>query len=217
MIGIFGGTFDPIHYAHLRTALEVKEILGLEQLRMLPTNQPPHRSEPSASAAQRLKMLELALAHAESELIIDTCELHREGPSYMVDTLKNLKMENPASSFCLAVGFDAFLGFPRWHCWQELFELAHIAVMSRPGWQKQACWKDELATEVQHRQSATVEELSASAAGRVIFVEVTQLAISATQIRRLIATGKNPRFLLPDPVLAYIDEVGLYRPIDQTE
>ncbi len=211
MLGIYGGTFDPVHYGHLRTALEVKEALRLAELRLLPCRLPPHRGTPGASPAQRLRMLELALENADPGFTVDKRELEREGPSYMVDTLASLREEHPVRPLCLIVGLDAFCGLPSWHRWRELFGLAHIAVMRRPG-AAEPEWVEGLAEAVRDRRTEAAEDLRLSPAGCIVFVEVTQLAISATGIRRLLAEGKSPRYLLPDPVLAMIRAQGLYTP-----
>jgi len=210
MLGIYGGTFDPIHYGHLRTALEVKEALGLAELRFMPCRLPPHRGVPGASPGQRLRMLELALTDAGPEFTVDQRELRRKGPSYMVDTLVSLREENPARSLCLIVGLDAFCGLAGWHRWRDLFALAHMAVMQRPD-ALVPQWTGELAEEVRERRTGEAGDLLASPAGRVVFLQVTQLAISATGIRRLIGEGKSPRYLLPEPVLRMIQSQGLYR------
>jgi nicotinate-nucleotide adenylyltransferase len=210
MLGIYGGTFDPIHYGHLRTALEVKDALRLDALRFLPCRLPPHRGTPGATPAQRLRMLELALEGCGLGFAVDRRELERAGPSYMVDTLDSLRAELPDEPLCLILGLDAFCGLPRWHRWRELFGLAHIAVMQRPDAPEPA-WNEELEEVVRERRLQQVDALSMSLAGRIVFLDVTQLAISATSIRQLVAAGKSPRYLLPDPVLAMILEQGLYR------
>jgi len=208
-IGVYGGTFDPVHYGHLRTALEVREKLGLGQLRLIPCREPPHRPAPVASPEQRLQMLRLALQCGDPRLTADDRELGRPGPSYMVDTLNSLRQEFPLASLCLIVGADAFNGLDRWHRWQSLFELAHVVVMERPG--------EGLAADAGRlppwaiRRYGDLEMLLHSRAGTVGFVEVTQLAISASEIRNGLAGGGDPRFLLPDAVLDYIRKTGLYR------
>jgi len=209
MLGIYGGTFDPIHYGHLRTAVEVKESLGLDELRFLPCSLPPHRGSPGAGPELRAQMLELALKEAGPAYSVDRRELEREGPSYMVDTLASLREEEPEKSLCLIVGLDAFCGFPTWHRWQELFELAHIIVMHRPN-STGPEWMGDLGRQVEQRKAELPRDLRLALAGRILFLEVTQLAISATLIRRLITEGKSPRFLLPDSVLALISARGLY-------
>jgi nicotinate-nucleotide adenylyltransferase len=210
MIGIYGGTFDPIHYGHLRTALDVKEAVGLDEVRFIPCQIPPHRGTPGATPEQRLAMLRAALTDAEPGFRIDTRELERAGPSYMVDTLGSIRADiGPAAPLCLIVGLDAFLGLHRWHRWRQLFELAHILVMRRPG--PAPDLPDELRAELDDRATATPEPLRHSPAGLIHFVPVTQIDISATQIRRAIAAGQSARYLTPDAVLDLIRRLGLYR------
>lgn len=129
MIGILGGTFDPVHYGHLRPALEVKEVFGLTEIRLLPSAHPPHREQPAATALMRVRMLELAIQN-QSGFVIDTRELDRAGRSYMIDTLKSFRLEFPEQTLILFVGADAFKNLTNWHCWQQLFDYAHIVVMS---------------------------------------------------------------------------------------
>ena len=210
MLGIYGGTFDPVHYGHLRTALDVKETLRLSDLRFLPCRIPSHRGSPGASPQQRLRMLELALQNADAGFSIDRRELDREGPSYMVDTLASLREEDNDRSICLILGIDAFAALPTWQRWKELFNLANFAVMQRPD-STEPELMGELADFLLERQTEDVGKLAASPFGRITFIDVTQLAISATGIRKLIACGKNPRYLLPDPVLEMIQSQGLYR------
>jgi nicotinate-nucleotide adenylyltransferase len=209
VIGIYGGTFDPVHYGHLRTALEIREKLALKALRFVPCKKPVHRGEPSISAEKRLELLQLAVADAP-ELTVDCCELEREGPSFMVDTLRHIKKEiGERQPLVLVVGMDAFLGLPSWSRWNELFELAHIAVMMRPGWQCDV--PPELAEQINERIAGELGELSSTEVGKVCFVEVTQLEISATEIRNLAKTGRDPRYLLPDAVRETIIKENLYR------
>jgi nicotinate-nucleotide adenylyltransferase len=209
MIGIYGGTFDPVHYGHLRTALEVSEALALAELRFVPCQIPPHRGAPGASAEQRWRMLAAALADSEPRLRIDLRELERPGPSYMVDTLESLRTEMGDVPLCLILGMDAFLGLSRWHRWRELFDLAHLVVMRRPGYRPEMA--GELRGIVEERVVDRPEVLGDSQAGRVYFVTVTQLEISASQIRDLIAKGRSTRYLTPDAVLAVIRDERLYQ------
>jgi nicotinate-nucleotide adenylyltransferase len=211
VIGIYGGTFDPIHYGHLRTALEVCEALGLAEARLVPCKTPAHRPEPGADAQARLAMLKLALSDAEPRLCVDARELARPGPSYMIDTLLSLRAELGAERpLCLIVGQDAFHGLPGWRRWRALFEQAHIAVMRRPD-AAPLRFAGELAAEVAQRSVDCPQALARSAAGGICFVDVTQLAISASAIRRLIRAGRSPRYLTPNPVLDWIQQQGLYR------
>lgn len=207
-VGVFGGTFDPIHYGHLRVALEVLEALELAELRLLPARQPPHRDTPGASPEQRLALLRLAVAD-QPGFVIDERELRRSGPSYMVDTLTSLRAELPDSPLCLLVGRDAFGELPGWSRWKRLFELAHLVVLTRPGnWPELPA---ELNAEISDRRFSNPAGLTGRRAGGVWFQAVTPLAISATRIRELLANGHSPRYLLPDAVHEYIGAHRLYR------
>lgn len=209
MIGIFGGTFDPVHFGHLRPLLDVQQALGLNEVRLIPSFIPPHRDTPGASAEQRLAMLELAAAETPG-FVIDRRELQRGGSSYTVDTLQSLRDELGCDEpLCLIMGLDAFVALDSWHQWQRLSELAHIVVMQRPGglFPKTGA----VAELVEQVQALDVVELQQQAAGRVYFQSVTQLDISATAIRELVAHDQDIRFLLPDSVRHYIETHGLYK------
>lgn len=208
-IGILGGTFDPVHIGHLRSALELLETLALAEVRLIPCGHPPHRNPPHASAAARRAMLDLAVA-GQPGLRVDSRELERPGPSYMVDTLASLRDEVGATPLCLLLGSDAFLGLPRWHRWQELLQLAHLVVMHRPGWTLETSLEAPLAQLVTARRVATVAALAAQPAGSLLLAPVTPLDISASAIRALVAAGRSPRYLLPDGVWDYIRDQGLY-------
>ncbi len=211
MIGIYGGTFNPVHYGHLRTALEVKELFGLDELRLIPCRLPPHREQPEVSGEMRLQMLQIA-AGDMPEFSVDRCELDRKGPSYMVDTLKAVREENPDRPLLLFIGADAFTGLESWHQWQRLFDYAHVVVMTRPGFNRQP-----LPDFLQQRLIEDRLALQIRPAGCLFFQPVTLLDISATQIRQIIAGGGDPRFLLPDAVLAFIQQHQLYQaPNDRT-
>jgi nicotinate-nucleotide adenylyltransferase len=205
MIGIFGGTFDPVHYGHLRAMLEVREIFNPEEVRLIPNKTPPHRLEPSAASEMRLEMLHLA-ADTLPNVVIDTRELDREGPSYMVDTLRSLRSDFPERPLLLFIGSDAFNGLTRWHRWPELFDFAHVVVLIRPGYSAQQ--QNEV---FQARQVFEVIDLANSKAGKLFFQSITQLDISASAIRKMIAEKRDPRFLLPDNVLDYIHSHHLYQ------
>jgi nicotinate-nucleotide adenylyltransferase len=210
-VGVFGGTFDPIHFGHLRPALELYEQLGLQRVHIIPCAVPPHRPQPHASAEQRLAMLELALT-GQPELVIDTRELERSGPSYMADTLASLREEVGETPLCLLLGVDAFLGLPGWKRWEQLLELAHIVVAHRPGWQlQQENMPQALRQALSSRWLESASQLRECPAGRVWLQGVTQLAISATDIRERIAAGYSANYLLPATVWQYIQQQGLYR------
>jgi nicotinate-nucleotide adenylyltransferase len=210
MIGVFGGTFDPIHFGHLRPALDVKQALGLREMRLIPAFLPPHREQPVANPGQRLTMVRAAVGD-EPDLLVDNREMQREGVSYMVDTLSSLREEFVDEPLCLVLGSDAFLQLDRWHRWQEIIELAHIVVTHRPGWEMNI---ETASADIQQLWSEChveeVAELENRPAGKIILQTVTPLEISATQIRALVAAGKSPRFLLPDSVWNLIRMQGLY-------
>ena len=208
-VGILGGTFDPIHYGHLRPALELLHTLELAAVRFVPCRIPAHRGTPLVTADQRLMLVRLATA-GQQGFVADDRELRREGTSYMFDTLTGLREEfGPATPLCLIVGADAFRDLPTWHRWRELTDLAHIVVMQRPGTPPSLPPRLEefITRRIVHESLA----LRQQPAGGVLFQSVTQLSISATQIRALLARGQSPRYLLPDPVLAAIHDRALYR------
>ena len=206
-LGILGGTFDPVHHGHLRSALEVREQLGLSEVRLVPAARPPHRDAPRASAAHRLAMLELALSGTPG-LRADDREIRREGPSWMVDTLASFHAEAPGRPLFLIIGQDAANGLDSWHRWRELFELAHLVIMRRPD--ARAHYGAELAREIARRETRHPGELLGRPGGGCVALPVTPLDISATQIRRLVAAGRSPAFLTPDPVIGYMRREGLY-------
>lgn len=207
-IGIFGGTFDPVHYGHLRAALEALESLKLRDFRLLPAGTPPHRANTFASAEHRLAMLNLALSRYP-ELQVDDREVRRVGSSFMVDTLKEIRAEEGEAPILLMIGQDAANVLDQWHKWEALFDLAHLVIMRRP--ESKHIYSGALFEQVQPRLVSDPEQLRDSPAGLILPLEVTQLAISSTEIRRQIQAGLSPRFLLPDPVIDYILEKGLYQ------
>ncbi|WP_022952263.1 nicotinate-nucleotide adenylyltransferase [Leucothrix mucor] len=206
MIGVRGGTFDPIHTAHLRATQEVAEALSLSQVRFIPGKLPPHRSQPDATADQRLAMVELAIASNE-RFIADDRELRREGYSYTVDTLRSLRHElGESEPLVLILGLDAFQGFTSWHEWEAITTLAHLAVTSRPDYTAQP-----LQAWAQAMQTDNAEELRNSPASKLFFTDTTALAISATDIRHQQQEQRSIRYLLPDAVYDYIQHQNLYR------
>lgn len=223
-VGVLGGTFDPAHCGHLRLAVEMTEVLGLDEMRLVPAARPPHRGVPMASPRDRLRMLELALSPvrpatgeqsrsvdqaAEARLCLDEREYLRPGSSYTIDTLSGLRAElGGDAAICFVVGSDAFAKMDEWRQWRQLPEFGHIVVVARPGWKLPTrlgaleCWRD--------RFTHNSDTLRNSAAGRVCFVTLAPLDISATRIRALLAAGRSVRYLVPDVVLAYIRQQGLY-------
>lgn len=218
MIGILGGTFDPIHYGHLRTALEVQQELSLSEVRFIPCGQPPHRPAPLATALQRLSMVRAAIAVHEA-FVLDDREIKRDGPSYMVETLKSLKQDFPQESLCLILGTDAFNGIAQWHRWRTIFDYANVVVMQRPEMKhldsKHLDSKHHveinkhLLSQLKNR-IVDADNLSTHENGAICFVSVTQLDISATKIRQQWQQGKDVQFLLPDSVLKLMQQQDIY-------
>lgn len=206
-LALLGGTFDPVHYGHLRCAEQARRELSLEYLYLLPAGRPPHRGEPQASVAQRLEML--ALARGEfPRLLIDDRETHRAGPSYMVDTLQELRNIFPRRPLLLLIGQDAANQLHSWHRWRRLFDLAHIVILTRPAAHIE--YEPELAEQIGLRAVDDARDLSACGAGRILQLDVEPVDVSATAIKRHIRSGKTPRQMLPEPVLAYIRKNRLY-------
>lgn len=206
-LGIFGGTFDPIHFGHLRTAFELQQTLGLAEVCFLPTGDPPHRNEPLAAANLRLAMVRAAVAD-QPGFTVDDREVRRAGVSYSVDTMTELRAEFPDRPICLLLGMDAFLGLPSWHRWQDLFGLAHIVVAHRPGWK--APTKGPLGELMVDRGTGSVQELHRAPAGKLYIQAVTQLEISSTDLRQIIETNRDPRYLVPDAVREIIRDSRCY-------
>jgi len=213
-IGIFGGTFDPIHHGHLRLAEEVAETAKLGEVRFLPSGTPPHRSRPGADAQDRLEMVRLATA-GNARFSVDDRELKRVGPGYMFDTLTDLRGEFGANRpLALLLGADAFLDLATWRRWHDLFGLAHIIVAYRPGfpidtWQSRM--PEPLAHEYASRHMHQPLNVHLAPAGGIAAVSMTGLDISATFVRTAVGAGSSARYLLPDSVLDYIRSRGLYK------
>jgi nicotinate-nucleotide adenylyltransferase len=206
-IGLFGGTFDPVHYGHLRAVLEAREILNLDDFRLIPAGTPPHRAQPLASADHRLAMLRLAVA-GHPGISVDDREIRREGISYMIDTLGEIRREYGAVPLMLLVGQDAANALDTWHEWKTIFNLAHLVIMRRP--ESLVSWSGELEECVKNRLVNRPERLYEKPAGFVLPIGVTQLAISSTGIRSRLHAGQSPGFLLPDRVIDYILQNRLY-------
>jgi len=194
LIGIFGGTFDPIHFGHLRPALDVMQQVGLDELRFIPNRIPPHRQPPLLDDQQRAELVALAIADVDG-FVLDRRELQRSGPSYMVDTLQSLRQDFPGDHLCLIMGMDAFNGLPQWHRWRTILELSHLIVTTRPGAEPAAFATD---TDIASRISREPSALEQRSAGQILLQSVTQLDISASQIRQYLSVGRSIRYLLPE-------------------
>lgn len=205
-IGLFGGTFDPIHYGHLRPAVEMAERFSLSTLYLLPNHRPAHRGPTAASTDSRIDMLELALENAP-HLAIDGREALRDRPSYTIDTLREVHAEQPEATLLFFMGMDAFAAFDTWHEWEAILTLANLVIVNRPEARHSAFSADLLT----RQQANCGERIISGRCGVIEICDVTQLAISATDIRRRIAQNLSVRFLLPEPVLEYIGQNSLYR------
>ncbi len=205
-IGILGGTFDPIHFGHLRLALELHQAFDLDHIRLIPCFQPVHRKSPIASPEDRLSMAKRAVA-SEEALKVDDIEIRRKGPSYTIDTLLELrkKTQHP---FCILIGIDAFLGITSWQRWQEILDNAHLIVAHRPNYHLPNT--GVVAKLLRDRLSEDSSIVHKKPNGCILLHPITALEISATDIRKQIAMGKNPRYLLPDNVYEFVKKRGIY-------
>lgn len=208
MIGIFGGTFDPVHYGHLKTVEHVLEKLNLEQVRLVPLGQAVHREQPIASAQQRIAMLRAAIADNQ-KLHVDDRETLKAGGSYSVETLASIKREMPDKTLCLIVGSDAFAGFSSWYQPETILSLAHIIVMQRP----ETIFKAGLETEhlLHDHVVADIHALTEKDNGGILFQDVPQLAISSTQIRQMVKNNEALTEVTPLAVAELIRQWDLYK------
>ncbi len=207
-VALLGGTFDPVHYGHLRPAIELVEGLGLAELRLVPGRVPPHRPQPRQTPAVRCQLLQQAVASIPG-LVVDERELTRAGPSYTVDTLAGLRAELGAQRpLYFIMGSDAFRGLPHWHHWQALTDYAHLVVTTRGG--DEGEWPPVLMQWLKSHHADDLRALRMQPAGLVGFYPVSQLTISATHIRRLLAQGRSAQGLLPESVWRHVASAGLY-------
>lgn len=208
-IGILGGTFDPVHNGHINLALSCYQHFGLGEVRLLPVNIPAHRPQPIASSDQRLAMLKLAV-QGHSQLRIDERELHREGISYTIDTLKSLRVELDSQAICIILGMDAFQAFHTWHQWQLILDYAHIIVADRPG-NESGLKQAELKSLFTERATNNTSILQQVPAGSILKIDLPMLDVSASQVRSLISADKETAHLLPLSVNDYIQSNKLYK------
>ncbi|MFT4721489.1 MAG: nicotinate-nucleotide adenylyltransferase [Candidatus Azotimanducaceae bacterium] len=207
-LAIFGGTFDPVHFGHLRSAVEVCQALQVEQVRLVPAFMPVHRVAPGCSAEQRLEMLQLGIADT-ALLRVDDREIRRGGRSYMIDTLNSIRAEiGQGEPLSLVLGADAFNVIHEWHRWRELLDVAHLVVLGRP--ENPIDVNADVAAWMQD-SLAEAEKLQSCPAGLICELRLTQLAISATTIRHLVGAGEPIEYLLPERVIDYIRREALYR------
>lgn len=211
-VGILGGTFNPIHFGHLRMAQELADALNLDSVRFIPAANPPHKDAPDISAEQRAAMVKLAIANNDS-FVFDDRELHRAGASYTLDTLLSLRKElGEKTSITLFMGSDAFTKFDTWHRWQEIISFCHIALVQRPQLRgHEHKLSKSLETFLHNHYSENGDDLHLQAAGFVTMRQITALDISSTAIRHALQHGDSVRYLMPDNVIQYIQQQKLYR------
>ncbi|MCO7227383.1 nicotinate-nucleotide adenylyltransferase [Pleionea sp. CnH1-48] len=204
---IFGGTFDPIHFGHLRLVENLKNLLPDADILLVPSAEPPHRDSPGASSQQRLAMLKLAVEGVD-RVQIDDRELRRSGPSYSILTMQELRAEYPLRPILWIMGSDAAAHLHRWHRWQEIAQSASVLIVARPGTEREAM-PEVLAQDFNWCE--TLSELAVNANGQIGWQQCPLLDISATQIRTLLKQNQSIRFLLPQSVIKYIEEQRLYQ------
>lgn len=209
-IGIFGGTFNPIHFGHLRMAQELADALDFDEVRFIPAANPPHKNTPIISAEHRAAMVHLSIENNPS-FTFDDRELHRAGASYTIDTLLSLREElGMKTSITLLMGSDAFTKFDTWHRWQEIIQLCHIALVQRPQTETNKLPKI-LETFLHHHYTENSDDLHTVPAGFVTMRQVTALDISSTAIREAFKHDYSARYLMPDCVIEYIHTHKLYK------
>ena len=209
-IGFLGGSFDPIHFGHLRPALEIKDALDLKTLFLMPNHIAPHKRSAHCSASQRLEMVKIAIQD-QSEMSVDDRELQRHTASYTIDSLIELKKEYPNTPICFIMGMDSLISFDQWHRYQEILEYCHLVISHRPGWK---CEFNETVQKILDTcKTLSVLDLHSLQSGKIFFQKTTQLEISSTEIRHLTSLDSNISYLLPDAVRAYIKNNELYKEI----
>ncbi|BCM25794.1 nicotinate-nucleotide adenylyltransferase [Methyloradius palustris] len=210
LIGMMGGTFDPIHFGHLRMAQEISDLLALSRVHFIPSATPPHKTQTTVSAKHRTAMVNLAIAD-NPQFKLDLRELEREGASYSIDTLHSLRAElGDEVSICLLLGSDAFIKLNTWHRWNELLNVCHIVLVQRPHTNIQEALPEELQAVLHNHYSEHIEDLSLTPSGHITMQPITALDISATAIREDIKHGRSLRYLMPEPVISYIQSNQLY-------
>ncbi len=209
-IGLLGGTFNPIHFGHLRMAQELAEILSLNAVKFIPSANPPHKARPQVSAEHRAAMVELAIT-GNSQFQFDGRELSRAGASYTIETLESLRDElGDDASLVLIMGSDAFTKFNTWRRWQEIIQLCHIALVQRPASTNKESLTKELETFLHNHYTEHAEDLHESSAGLITMQAITPLEISSTAIRQALQLKHSARYLMPENVLDYIAAKHLY-------
>ena len=207
-IGFLGGTFDPVHFGHLRPALEIGESLSLQKLFLMPNHIAPHKSSTQCTSLQRSKMVKLAIA-SQPMMDIDTRELNRDKASYTIDTLKELKKIYPNTPICFIMGMDSLLNFNSWYKWQEILDYCHLVVSQRPQWHPN--FNSTIEDVLRQCQTTNKQDLHKTSHGKIYFQDTSQLDISSSYIRQLIHKQQSIDFLVPENVSQYIKKHKLYQ------
>jgi nicotinate-nucleotide adenylyltransferase len=207
-VGLLGGSFDPVHYGHLRLAMECQQQLDLEKVIFVPLNSPPHRACLQANTDQRYRMLKLATMNVEV-LDVSDIEINRKGKSYTIDTLKEFGKNSGNQSLCIILGMDAFQEFDTWKDWQEITDYAHIIIANRAD-SPMEIRKEVLKSYFKSRQVSKKEEIHNSAAGNILRLDIPMTEISSSRIRELLHAKKSAKYLLPDNVLDFINNEQIY-------
>ncbi len=204
-VGLLGGTFDPVHIGHLRSAIELRDALSLDHIKLLPCHVPSHRDTPDASTTHRINMLRDAIGDVGG-LILDTREADHDRPSYTIDTLTSFRNEMPQATLLFCMGMDAFNLFTGWHRWEDILDVAHLVVIDRPG-----AVLDGAEAELFDRYRCHSPEELAGPSGSILLQAVTQFDVSATRIRELVRLKRDISYLVPAAVSRYINEHRLYQ------
>lgn len=207
-IGILGGTFDPIHLGHIKIAEAAKQKCGLQKIIFIPCNIPAHRYKPCATAAQRLKMTQLAIKD-HPNFIADDREIKRTGTSFMLDTLKSLKQDYPDNPLVLILGLDAFAGLDTWHQWEKLIDYAHLVIVNRAGVKIEL--PVPIKTLLQTTEVFDTKALQTKQNGLIYQLHIKPILISATKIRQQLQAQETPIDTLPENVYNYIRKKEIYQ------
>ena len=210
LVGLLGGTFNPIHNGHLRLAQELADALNFSEVRFIPSANPPHKTAPQVSAAHRAEMVKLAIS-SNPIFKLDARELQRTGASYTIDTLISLQEELGGSvALCLMMGSDAFSKLNTWHRWQALIDYCHIILVQRPASATQPKLADELSVLLHNHYTENISDLTNENAGYIHMQKITALDITSTNIRVQLESELSPRYLMPDNVITHINNNKLY-------
>ena len=207
MIGVFGGTFDPVHYGHIELATALQKHIPFEEIRFIPCKAPVLKKQATTSSKDRLTMLKLALEGYQN-FIVDEREINRETPSFMVETLHSLRKDYPKNTLCLILGMDAFNDLPKWHNWHEIMQLSHLIVMNRPN--LDIIYKEPLSSFIEKHKTQNNKDLFFKTNGCLVFVKLSPIPISSKIIRAQIKLGHEENPFLSPKVLTYIKQHHLY-------